>query len=408
MTGSPAYGAEVIPFWPERSHLFQHINIDTSLGPITWPHMPLSRDPLPRNYVTTIRRWIAEGARNDDGTVALGDKTRPRVFVTNQSEDLVAVIDLATERLARYISSGVRSGGNPESPHNIVFSPDGAYIYVNLITTGMIEKYDARTFERLGSTLVGANPAQISVTTDGRRLFVSNFDLTLTQRFIVLVDAATMTVTDTIADVGDAPHGVVISPDGTMLITTNALGDDLSIIDLSTLEVAKRIPASPGNPLPPGSKARLEPYQGEFSSDGRYFWFTCRAGGQIRVLDMQRGTVVDSIAVAPRPLIPAFTPDGREYWAPCQGGDEVSIIDVSTRQVVASVKGLEQQPHAVAFTADGRTAFVTCENQKGDSHHPTAGTVVVPGKVYVVDVALRSIRRVIEVGGFAAGIAVGG
>lgn len=407
MTGSTSYGAEVVPFSPERSHLFRHINIDTTLGPIAFPHMPLSRDPLPRAHVMTIRRWIADGARNDAGDIWLGDPSRPRLFVTNQSEDVIAVIDVGAEQLARYIDVGVRSGGNPESPHNVVLSPDGAFIYVNLIATGIIEKYDARTFERLGSTSVGSSPAQITVSHDGRRLYVSNFDLTLQQRFIVAVDAASMQVTDTIIDVGDAPHGVVLSPDGETLITTNALGDDLSIIDVGTLEVTKRIPASPGNPLPPGTKAKLEPYQGEFTADGRYFWFTCRGAAQVRIMDMQAGMVIDSIPVATRPLIPAFRPDYREYWVPGQSSGSVSIIDPSTRQVVATINGLEKQPHAVAFTSDGRLAFISCENQNGDAHHPTAGTQIVPGKVYVVDVGSRTVRRVIEVGGFAAGMAIG-
>ncbi len=406
MTGSSSYGAEVVPFSPERSHLFQHINIDTALGPIAYPHMPLSRDPLPRDYVLAVRRWIAEGAKNDAGEVSLGDESRPRLFVTNQSEDVIAVIDVAAERLTRYIGVGVRSGGNPEAPHNIVLSPDGAYIYVNLIASGMIEKFDARTFVKLGSTAVGTSPAQITVSPDGGRLFVSNFDLTLQQRFVLAVDASSMRVTDTIADVGDAPHGATLSPDGSVLITTNALGDDLTLIDAASLEITKRVPASPANPLPPGTKAKLEPYQGAFTADGRFFWFTCRAAAQVRILDVQAGVVIDSIPVAARPLIPAFRPDYREYWVPGQSAGSISIIDASTRQVVATISGLDKQPHAVAFTSDGRLAFVSCENQNGDAHHPTAGTQVVPGKVYVVDVGARAIRRVIEVGGFAAGVAI--
>ncbi len=407
LEGSTSYGAEVIPHWPERSMLFQHINIDTLLGPVALPHMPLSRTALPRDQVLTIRRWIGEGARNDAGDVALGEASRPRVFVTNQSEDVVAVIDLATERVARYIAVGERSGGSPEAPHNITLSQDGAYAYVNLIAGGSIEKYDARTFARLGSTAVGSSPAQITITPDGSRLFVSNFDVTLRQRWIVVVDASSMAVIDTIADVGDAPHGVVLSPDGRIVITTNALGDDLSVIDVGTLEVVERIPASPDNPIAPGTSPQLEPYQGEFTRDGRYFWFTCRAGAQVRILDVGARRVVDSIGVATRPLIPSFTPDGREFWAPGQANGQISIIDVETRRVTATISGLATQPHAVAFTSDGRAAFVSCENQKGEGHHPTSGASVIPGRVYVIDVPTRSIRRVIEVGGFAAGIAVG-
>lgn len=404
MEGSSSYGAEVIPFAATKSHLLQHISTDSTIAPLVFPRMPLGRNPLPIEQIQLIRRWIDEGAKNDAGDVSLGEASRQRIFVTAQSEDKVTVIDAATQRVARYINVGTRSSGDPESPHNITISPDGASLYVNLIVAGTVEKYNARTFEKLGATAVGSSPAQIAVTADGTTLFVSNFDVTLRQQFIVVVNTVTMTTTDTIYDVGNAPHGVVISPDGKFLYTTNALGDDITVINVATHEIIARIPASPGAPLPPGNKALFEPYQGAFTKDGAYFWFTCRAASQVRLLDVALGRVVDSITVGSRPLIPSFTPDGVEFWVPSQSSNTISIINVADRKVIATISDLNEKPHAVAFSTDGRTAFVSCENQNGTGHHTVA---IAPGKVYVIDVATRKIERTIETGRFAAGIVVG-
>ncbi|MEP7217854.1 MAG: hypothetical protein ABI876_03005 [Bacteroidota bacterium] len=408
MAGNDDYGAEIIPFSAEKSHLFQHINTDTTLAPIADPHMPLGRDPLPIEQIKLMRRWINEGAKNDAGEIYLGDQTRPRIFVTAQSEDKVTTIDLATEHIMRYISVGASSAIKPASPHNIVLSPDHAFFYVNLINGGKVEKYDAKTFAKLGDVTVGRSPAQIAITHDGSALYVSNFDLTLAQRFIVRVNAATMTVTDTIFDVGNAPHGVLLSADEKRLYTTNALGDDISVINLATKEVEQRIPVSPGNPLPPGTKDKYEPYQGELSPDGVFLWVTCRASAEVRVIETVGGRVIDSIKVGNRPLIPKLTPDGLHLWVPNQADNTISIIDVGSRTVVATITGLRVQPHAIVFSTDGRRAYVSCENQNGDQHHPTVGSSAIPGIVYVIDVGQRKIVRSIEVGSFAAGMAIGG
>lgn len=406
MEGSD-FGAVVVPYMGRKSHVLQHINTDTLLAPVATPRMPFNGTPLSRAQVLLIKRWIDEGAKNDAGDVALaGD--RPRVFVTNQSEDLVAVIDLATKRVARYVGVGrlPDSTSPPEAPHNIVLSPDGKYFYVNLIAAGVVEKYDAATFAKLGTVNVGSSPAQIVVSTDGSTLFVSNFDVTFVQKFITRVNAATMTATANIETGGLASHGVTFSRDQTLLYTMNAGSDDISEIEIATGELKRVIPIVPGAPLEPGTKAKHEPYQSVLSPDGSLLYVTCRASAQVRVLDLAAGRVIDSIAVGQRPLILEITPDGSQLWVPNQSGESVSIIDVSTHRVVGAIAGLETQPHAVAFSSDGRTAFVTCENQTGShQHHPIQGSKT-PGAVYVIDVATRGVLNRIEVGAFAAGVAI--
>lgn len=406
MEGSE-FGAVIVPFAARRSHLLQHISTDTSIAPMALPRMPLGQDALPREQILTIKRWIAEGAKSDAGEVALaGD--RPRVLVTNQAEDVVAAIDLGTRRIARYVSVGRRPDESsvPEAPHNIIFAPDGRTFYINLIAAGEIEKYDAVTFEKLGSAPVGLSPAQIAVTADGSTLFVSNFDMTFSQRFITRVAAATMTPLGDIETGGYAPHGVTLSLDGTKLYTTNAGSDDVSEIDVASGDVLRIIPIVPGAPLQPGTKAKHEPYQSVLANGGALLYVTCRASAQVRVLDLETGRTIDSIPVGNRPLILDRTPDSREIWVPNQASESISIIDIETRRVTGTVTGLRTQPHAVAFSPDGRYAFVTCENTTGAAqHHPTQGAKR-PGYVYVVDTATRAIVQPIEVGAFAAGIAV--
>ncbi len=410
VAGSKTSGA-VVPFAGSKSMLFQHINTEGYLGPIAEPRMPVSRDPLPVEQIEAIKRWIDEGAKNDAGAIPYDGADRPRIFITAQGEDQITVLDRQRSVVARYIPVGSRpdSSTPPESPHNILLSPDGRFLYVNLIAAGMVEKFDAHTFARLGEVRVGRNPAQLVVTEDGSTLYVSNFDQVLFERFILRVDAGSMTVTDTVSsDTLKAPHSLALSRDEKKLYVANASGDNISEIDLVNLRVERTIQISPG--LVPIGKPRYEPYHVLLSEDGKRLYVSCRLAGDVRVIDIESGEVIDSVATGKRPQIIALEPGGGRLWVPHQGDNTVAIVDVESWEVESVVSKLVEQPHAIAFSPDGRKAYVTCENQggAGGTHHPTQGNAAIPGILYIIDVNTLRIEKNLDVGAFAAGIAVGG
>ena len=397
------FGAVVIPFASTKSHLFQHINTDSTLGPRATPRMPASRDALPIEQIRTIKRWIDEGARGPDGEIPLAGEDRKRLFVTCQSEDVVAAIDLETTLIHRFIAVGSRP--DIEAPHNILIAPDGRSFYIVLIAAGVVEKYDTRTFDLLGTIEVGLSPSQLRITSDGSRLYASNFDMTFQQPFVYTFESS-MSGTATAIDIeGNAPHGITFGPEEKFLYTMNAGSDDISVLDLATNEVVARIPLTPGSPPAPTGGALHEPYQSEIAADGN-LWVTCRKSSEVRVVDLAQRRVIDSIPVGSRPLIPGLSPDGTRLWVPNVRENTVSVIDVASRSVLSTISGLKSGPHAVLFTPDGTTAWVSCENLAGSEnlHHPLEGTEVVPGLLYKVNVASQSIENVLEVGGFAAGL----
>ncbi|MBX7216614.1 MAG: hypothetical protein K1X90_06540 [Candidatus Kapabacteria bacterium] len=404
------FGGVVVPFAPRKSYLLHNINTDTALAPVAITRMPLSRDPIPMEQVLVVKRWIEEGAKNDQGEIPYGGPNRKRMFIGAQSEDKVTVVDLEQMTVARYIGVGTLPDATtpPESPHNVLLSPDGRSLFVNLIVRGRIEKYDASTFEKLGETGVGNQPAQIITTRDGATLYVSNFSYTGAPTYVVRVDAATMRVTDTIYDVGYAPHSLVLSSDERFLYSINPGGEDVTEVDLSTKGVVRRFPISPGLPVNPIGGVKYEPYHGVLSADGKDLLVTCRQSSEVRIIDLATGTVTDSIPVGRSPLICGLAPNGRDLWVPNSGANSVSIIDLASRTVIATVPGLLTQPHAVAFSTDGKKAFVSCENRSGgsSSHHPVAGEEKAPGILYVIDTSTLNILKQFDIGSFATGIAV--
>jgi YVTN family beta-propeller protein len=116
---------------------------------------------------------------------------------------------------------------------------------------------------------------------------------------------------------------------------------------------------------------------------------------------------VKVIPVGQYPLILAMSPDGRYVYSANRNSNSVSVIRTGLDTVVATVQNVGPQPHGIDITADGRFAYVSCENVTAavPPHHPTSGSKV-PGFVAVVDLATNQVVKTIEVGAFAAGVAV--
>ncbi len=400
-------GAIVVPFSGKKSLLLSIINSDTLFAPVSTPSMPFGRNKLPLSYIKTIKRWIDEGAKNDNSEINLDSPNRQRIFLTSQSEDKVSVIDLEKKLLTRFITVGNRDDNTtpPEAPHNIALSPDKKYFYVNLIASGYIEKYSTETYKKLGELRVGSSPSQIILTKNGENLFVSNFNTN--EKFIFMVNTKNMTVIRTIEEVGRGSHSLVLSQDEKFLYSANAYGDEISEIDLTTFEVTRRLSIIPNSPLAPNGVATVEPYHLILSKNGRTIYVSCRKHSEVRVIDIPKWQVIDSIKVGNRPLIIAFTPNEDEIWVPNQADNSLSIINILNSKVTQTISGFKSQPHAIAFNQNSSKAYVTCENQKDpELHHPIIGNSTVSGLVYEVNVLTKSINSNIEVGGFAAGIVI--
>ena len=58
----------------------------------------------------------------------------------------------------------------------------------------------------------------------------------------MVIDAVNNEILSTLADVGDRPWGIGITPDGKTLYTANGPSNDVSVIDVESLKVTMKIP----------------------------------------------------------------------------------------------------------------------------------------------------------------------
>jgi len=401
-------GAMVVSGNSFMSHLMQVINNDTTLSPVSFPQMPLSRNPLPQDQILFLKRWIDEGAKNDLGEVPFAHPKKGKVFVTNQSADLVAVIDIETNLVMRYVTTGTQPRGSiPAAPHHVRIDQQGIYFYVTLINDQELWKFSATTYEFIAKVSVTPSPADIILTPSGDTAIVTHFS-TLPQ-IATLVDTRTMQVIKTftvptpLRPFVSFAHGALLSGDGKRLYTTNQGTGNLTEITL--IDNSMRIVALDTSGAPTSD---TKPYLADESPDGRYIFVACYGTDDVRVIDRQRDSTRATriIPVGTRPLHVHVSDDGEYVLAANQGSDDVTIIRTSDYSTT-TIPDVGRQPHGVDLSPDGRFLYVTCENQTDaiPPHHPTIGSRGI-SFVTVIDFASRRIIRRIEVGGFAAGISI--
>jgi DNA-binding beta-propeller fold protein YncE len=106
--------------------------------------------------------------------------------------------------------------GTPRfKPLNLVWSPDGATLYVALHLAGAVRAYDLQG-NVLATATVGAGPTQIALAPDGMTLVTANRD----DQNVSILDLPALTERQRVPLAGAHPHGVVIDPAGGIAYVT--------------------------------------------------------------------------------------------------------------------------------------------------------------------------------------------
>ncbi|HLC20785.1 MAG TPA: hypothetical protein VJM10_01585, partial [Candidatus Methylomirabilis sp.] len=90
------------------------------------------------------------------------------VWVTNQEDHTVTVIDTQTNTVLDTITPGGKK------PHNVAFSPDGAYAFVANVGTNDVNMIETKTRRTIDTFPAGTRAHGPAVTPDGTQLWVAN------------------------------------------------------------------------------------------------------------------------------------------------------------------------------------------------------------------------------------------
>jgi YVTN family beta-propeller protein len=388
-------GEVIIPSMPARS-LLTTLFDGTILRKA---HPPIPSHPIANNEVQFLKRWIAEGAKNDAGEVPYAHSVH-KLYVPNQAEDVIAVIDMDSLVVFRYVNVGVSP--TIDGPHFIAANHENWY--VSLIGTGEVWKFDSRSDTLVGTGRIPGSPALLALTPDGSKLYVSQFSNSRTNQ-IAVMNTQTMTVSKTI-DTWVMPHGMRMDNAGTRLYVANMFSDNISVIDVASDSVIATVPlAYDAQPFGP---PKYMPMEIAVSPDDSIMLATCSETREVRMFSTRTLALVDSFAVGDEPWHIQFTPDGVYSYVTNRRGNSVSVIHLPMRHVMNTITAdtppYFNYPHGCDVSPDGQHIFVSNENS-GHRFIPRYNAEYV-GNVCVIDNLTNQIVKVLEVGKMPTGLGV--
>jgi YVTN family beta-propeller protein len=359
------------------------------------------------------------------------------LYVSSESGDRVSHVrvDSAGWRVVREVPVAL-SPTDRAGPHNVSVAPDGRFWYVSIAhgkPFGAVWKFAAGTDSLVGRAPVGMFPTTIGLAPDGEWAYVPNSDFHGDRGRANTVSVIWTPEMRTVAELPacDMPHGSRWNGAGTTVYIACMMSDELVTIDAGAMRVARRVPLGSGRPMSmaahlaaearadsaaagapagapagahgdhaahaaaapprraPGAASSTMPGQNpdclttyvSVSPDDRRLYLACNHANELQVRDAATLALVGRVATGAGAYNVEPSPDGRLVLVTNKKAQSVSIIDAATLRELARVPTSKKVPHGIAFSPDGRLAFVTCESQGTD-----------PGAVDAIDLAAR--RRV--------------
>ncbi|MGC5327039.1 beta-propeller fold lactonase family protein [Brevibacillus sp. SYSU BS000544] len=279
------------------------------------------------------------------------EKTGGFIYTANQGG--ISKVDVASQKVIETIQVD-------GAVHNIQVSDNGQIIGATVVpasgghsshggshgsTNGFAHFYDAASGKLLQKVEVGKHPAHLVFTADDKYALVTNNE----GNDVSLIEMSTYQVAATIP-VGNGPHGFRISQDSKYAYIANMNEDSVSVIDLNEKKEWKKI------------KVGQTPVTTGVTSDGKLLTVTLNQENALALVDL----TTDQVTKVPVGIGPAqvyIQPDNKFAFVANQGTKEapshsVSKVDLQSKKVTATIE-TGKGAHGVTTSEDGRFVYVT-------------------------------------------------
>lgn len=300
---------------------------------------------------------------------ALAEPTQ-RVFVTNEADGSVTVIDARTNKVEKTIEDvGPR-------PRGIGLSPDRSELYVALSGEwDGIAVIDPKTLEVVRKFEAGAEPETFAVHPTSGNLYISIEDAALAAVYTPQGELVTE------IQVGLEPEGVAVSKDGTRVAVTAESSNMVHIIAVPEHEIIANIVVG------------ARPRDAVFTADGSILYATSEISGEVNKIDMTSFELVEKVYLGDdraKPMGLALVNDEKSLYVAGGRANAIYVIDTDTMKVKKSIP-VGKRVWGVAKNRDGSRIYTT----DGVSH-----------QVSVIDTAKNEVIATIPVGQMPWGVVV--
>ncbi|HYT63891.1 MAG TPA: YncE family protein [Gemmatimonadales bacterium] len=337
-----------------------------------------------------------------------------RILVASESGDIVTqlVWDGTALTVAKVVPVGIMPA-DIDGPHNVTVAPDGSAWYVTIAhgtPYGSLWKMSAGTDSLLGRAQVEMFPTTISVTPDGALAFVANSDFHGDHprvNLVSIIQTATMTPLTNLRAC-DMPHGVKVNHAGSFVYVSCMNSDEILEIDRQSLRITRRHKTGAGMAMGAAMPVHTGPTAGaggaahdcsptfvSVSPDDRRLYVACNHGNTLQVLDAASLELAKEIPVGAGAYNVEPSADGRWVIVTNKKAQSISLVDAQSLTEVAKIPTSKSLPHGIAYSPEGRWAFISQESVGAD-----------PGAVDVIDLTTRARVATIAVPRQPTGITI--
>jgi DNA-binding beta-propeller fold protein YncE len=346
--------------------------------------------------------------------VAQTDDPGYRVGVVSESGDVTTWLKPVGNGLAveRVVPVGIMPT-DIDGPHNIAVAPDGRSYYITVAhgtPFGSLWKMDAAGDSLVGRAQMELFPTTISLTPDGQFAFVANSDFHGDHPRVNVISVVHTPTMNKITDIPACgmPHGVRANRAGTRIYVSCMHSDEILQLDVATFRVARRAKTGEGHaaaagapghgakaPLVGGVAKECSPTFVSVSPDDKRLYIACNYGNNLQVWDAGSMTLIKEVPVGKGAYNVEPSPDGKLILVTNKKEQSVSLVDALNLTEVARIHTSKKIVHGVAYSPDGRRAYVSSESIGAD-----------PGAVDVIDLGQRKLVGTVAIPGQPTGIAV--
>jgi YVTN family beta-propeller protein len=284
-----------------------------SKGPKTRPGLIVEKVMTPPAWGVAVR---------DDGLA----------YFAQPFEDGVGVTRTKTRTMERFIATG-------DQPINVAFSPDGGTGYVTNLLGQSVSVIDVASGQVTGTISTGDfEPFVVRVSPNGSRVYVA------TNNSVVLIVAAATNQIVKSVEVGFAPNGFAVHPDGRRMYVSAFLGGTVSEVDMVTERVVRTFTVG-------GT-----PQEMAVNRKGTRLYIANEAG-YLNEIDLRTGSSLAPIPLAGGGFGVGVTPDDVEAYVSIPSSGLVQVFRLQNRKLKWNIN-VGGEPRRLGFSQRGKIGAI--------------------------------------------------
>ncbi|MGI8741535.1 MAG: cytochrome D1 domain-containing protein [Bryobacteraceae bacterium] len=276
-------------------------------------------------------------------TASAASTPSPALLVLNKSEGMLAIVDPSSNKVIARVATG-------EAPHEVTVSSDGKLAFAsNYGTTNpgnTISVIDLATQKELRRVNLGPLGRPHGLFFSSGKLFFTSEICKLVGRY----DPATDLIDWLLGTGQNSTHMVLVSKDGNTILTANIGSDNISVIDRASGQAGWNETAVPVGKGPEAI---------DLSPDGKQVWTAHSRDGGVSIIDIASKKVVQTLNLnTKRSNRLKFTPDGKMVLISDLTAGELVVLDAVGRKEVKRIP-LGRGPEGILIVPDGSRAYVS-------------------------------------------------